>query len=368
MKKKILIIQPFYFYGGHYFQTFNNLINNLSSFNNYEFLVSINNHIKDKVFLNDFKRLNKKNKIHTFDSHQKSDSKINVVKSLIKVINLRKKFDAFFFFDTNIFILSYLLFFLNFFFNNKKLNIYIYYGPEILNKSKVKLFFFKQLLSNKKINIFLRTKELENSCKKKLPNYKKKFRYLNSFDFPSLENFRKKKNKKIFFGSVGQVRDGKSLDFLNSFFKKNYKYNFKIIGGFANQTIKSKFKYLDKKFIRFKNFFSFKEIVRETKKLDYMILLYDDSFDNRNEVSTFFLAAKLKIPVICFKKKSWLSKIVKKYKCGITIKDYSEFKNFPKVNSKKYTLFKKGLQKYEKENFNLLINQKNYYLNLINND
>jgi len=62
MKKKILFIQPYYFSGGHPFQSFNNLILNLLKYNNYDFLVSINNHLKEKSFKNDFNIINKKKK------------------------------------------------------------------------------------------------------------------------------------------------------------------------------------------------------------------------------------------------------------------------------------------------------------------
>ncbi len=62
MKKKILFIQPYYFSGGHPFQSFNNLILNLLKYNNYDFLVSINKFLKEKNFINDFNIINKKKK------------------------------------------------------------------------------------------------------------------------------------------------------------------------------------------------------------------------------------------------------------------------------------------------------------------
>ena len=62
MKKKILFIQPYYFSGGHPFQSFNNLILNLLKYDKYDFLVSINNHIKEKNFIKDFNIINKKKK------------------------------------------------------------------------------------------------------------------------------------------------------------------------------------------------------------------------------------------------------------------------------------------------------------------
>ena len=50
MNKNILFIQPYYFIGGHPFQSFNNLILNLYNIRNYDFLVSINKNFKEKSF------------------------------------------------------------------------------------------------------------------------------------------------------------------------------------------------------------------------------------------------------------------------------------------------------------------------------
>ena len=119
MKKKFLFIQPFYFYGGHFFQSFNNLIKNLSNFKNYEFLVSINNNLNDKVFKKDFNEIKKKNKIYTYNSSLKTDSKINVIKAFFKALSLRKKFDVIFFYDVHIFLLSYLYFIFKLFLKKK---------------------------------------------------------------------------------------------------------------------------------------------------------------------------------------------------------------------------------------------------------
>jgi len=360
-KKKILLIQPFYFYTGHYFQATNNLIKNLKLFKNYEFLVSINKNIKNKSFHKDFLKLKKIKKIHTFNSFSKSDSRLNIISSIFKLISLRNKFDVFHYLDSNIIILSYFNYLFKFFLKKNKINLFIFYGPEVLNKSKIKLFFFKSFLKNNNVNIYLRTKNLEAAWKKYLPQSKKKIKTVKSLDFPTFKAFKKNKKKKISFGIVGQIRDGKSIYLLNDYFKKNTEYKFNIIGGFANDKVKSKFNYLDKSFIKSKNFLTFENILKESNKLDYIILLYDHLFDHRIDISTLYLAVRLRTPVICFKKRGWLYQRVKEYNCGFTIKNFSEFKNFPKKNTYKYLSYIKGLKKFEKDNFNIILNEKNFY-------
>jgi len=142
IKKKILLIQPFYFYAGHYFQATNNLIKNLKLFKNYEFLVSINNNIENKSFYKDYLKLKKSKKIYTFNSFKKSDSRLNTIISIFKLISLRNKFDVFHYLDSNIIILSYFNFLFKIFLKKNKINLFIFYGPELLKKSKIKLFFF----------------------------------------------------------------------------------------------------------------------------------------------------------------------------------------------------------------------------------
>ena len=70
-------------------------------------------------------------------------------------------------------------------------------------------------------------------------------------------------------------------------------------------------------------------------------------FDYRQEVSTLFLAARLRSPVICFNKKGWLLEQVKKYNCGIILKSINDFKKLPKRNSQKYKSLIKGLKKFD---------------------
>jgi len=364
MKKKILLIQPFYFYAGHYFQATNNLIKNLKLYENYEFLVSINNKIENKYFYKDYLKLKKSKKIHTFNSFKKSDSKLNVIMSIFKLISLRNKFDVFHYLDSNIIILSYFNFLFKIFFKKKKINLFIFYGPELLKKSKIKLFFFKSFLKTNDINIYLRTKNLEIAWKKYLPQSRKKISTIKSFDYPTFKALKKNKKNKIAFGVVGQIRDGKSISFLNDYFKKNTKYKFNIIGGFANDKVKSQFNYLNKAFIKSKNFLTFDNILKETNRLDYIVLLYDYLFDHRIDISTLYLAVRLRVPVICFKKRGWLYERVKEYNCGFIIKNLSEFKDFPKKNSYKYLSYVKGLKKYEDDNFNNKLNEKKFYISL----
>ena len=87
---------------------------------------------------------------------------------------------------------------------------------EILKKSMFKSYFFKQFINNKNVRLFLRTKELTRAWQKQLMNNKYKINYLKSLDYPSIKSRLKNKTGQLKFGSVGQIRQGKSLSFLNN--------------------------------------------------------------------------------------------------------------------------------------------------------
>ena len=360
MKKRLLFIQPYYFSGGHPFQSFNNLILNLFTYKNFDFLVSLNKYINEKSFLSDFKAINKKKKIFTFNSSSKTSSNFNVYKAFLKTFFMRNKYDVFFYYDVNFNIISFLYVIFNFFFKKKIIVIYALFGPEKIFQSKIRLFFFKLFINLKNTKVITRTSELEKSWKKSFYNKKHKISYIPPLDFPNTLNKKKIKKGKLNFGLVGQIRHGKSIEFLNTFFLKNIsKYNFSIIGGYANRQAKENFKFLDPKFlISKKDFLTFNEIRLAASKLDYIILLYDDFFDKRNEVSTLYFAAKLKLPIICFKNNGWLYTQLKKFECGYSIKSIDDFSNFPKRNSKKYRSYLLGLKKIDSNVMRISENKK----------
>ena len=346
MEKKTLFIEPFYFYNGHYFGLFNNLVNNLSHRKNVSFLVSVNNKINNFIFKKGLNNIKKKADVLTFNSVKKSDSNWNVLNAFIKVIKLNKKFDIFYFQDANIPIVS--LLYLSFWpiLYNKKLTIYVFYGPEVFNKSFLKRILVKIFLSFKNNKIFTRTKHHSAAWQNYFSN-KKNISYLDCYDFPNID-LNLKKTGKLKCGVIGQIRLGKSIEYLHNYFANNKNEGiFYIIGNFTDNRARNNFKFLNKKFVFTENFHSSNKISKVSSSLDYICLLYDVFFDYRQEVSTLFLAARLRSPVICFNKKGWLLEQVKKYNCGIILKSINDFKKLPKRNSKKYKSLIKGLKKFD---------------------
>tara|TARA_B100000214_G_C23943016_1_gene616626 strand:+ start:178 stop:1293 length:1116 start_codon:yes stop_codon:yes gene_type:complete len=369
MKKKVLFIQPYYFYGGHYFQAFNHLIKNLYNYKNYDFMVSINKKINNKSFENDFKKINKYKKIYTFNSSKNTMSVFNVIKAFIKCIFLKKKIDIFFYYEADIFALSCLYFFFPFFFKNKETIVYTFYSSAFLRRRRsvnINIFFIRNFLKKKRVKFYSRSIEHRNSWRRAIPGCDKKINIIPSLDYPPVEinKVKKIRNGKLKFGSVGQIRLGKSLDFLNDYFLKNKKYDFLILGGYADKTAEKNLGFINSKFIEKKKFLEFDYIIKKSSKLDYLVLLYDDYLDINTEVSSFFLAVRLRTPIICFPTNNWLRKVFSKYKAGIMIKSVNEFKNFPSRNSKIYKKYIGSLKRYERDFFDTKKNEKNFY-NLI---
>ena len=151
---------------------------------------------------------------------------------------------------------------------------------------------------------------------------------------------------------------------MNDYFLKNKKYDFLILGGYADKTAEKNLGFINSKFIEKKKFLEFDYIIKKSSKLDYLVLLYDDYLDINTEVSSFFLAVRLRTPIICFPTNNWLRKVFSKYKSGIMIKSLNEFKNFPSRNSKIYKKYIGSLKRYERDFFDTKKNEKNFY-NLI---
>ena len=232
--KKILFVQPYYFYIGHYYTLFTNLINNFKKFKNYNFLVSID--YENEIFLKEFSKISKDRKIYSFPSDKKIVSSKNIFRSFVKIIKLRNKFDIFFYYDVNIYILSIFYFFSSFLFKKKKIIVYLAFPPFKLDKgikSKIQKFFINNLLKNKN-QLYLRTETHSKIWIKTLNSNKHTIKTMKCIDYPNIGEYKKKKNGRLKFGAVGQIREGKSLKFLNEYFTKNKNLSFSIIGGFPN--------------------------------------------------------------------------------------------------------------------------------------
>lgn len=347
MKKKILFIQPFYFFYGHYYGLFNNLVDNLCKIKDLDFLVSVNEKIKNSDFLIGLKDIQKKAQVLTFKSAKKSDSKRNIIKAFFKIIKLKKNYDIFFFYDSDIPIISILYFIFWPLFYKKKIILYVFYGPEKFNKSIIKRLFIKFFLKFKNNKIFTRTKYLSSSWQKYFLNNRNIF-CLECCDYPNVIIRKNKKKGKLKFGVVGQIRFGKSIEFLSDFFIKNKTQgSFYLIGNFPKDKLKKKFEFINKKNFFKENFDSPKNNSNKILSLDYICLMYDDFFDHRQDISTLYLAAKIRSPIICFNKKGWLLNKVKKYNCGLILNSVEDFKDLPKRNSLRYKKFINGLVKFD---------------------
>jgi len=369
MKKKVLFIQPYYFYGGHYFQAFNHLIKNLHKYENYDFMVSVNKKINNQSFENDFKKINEYKKIYTFKSSKNTMSVFNVVKAFFKCVLMRKKIDIFFYYEADIFALSCLYFFFPFLFNNKETIVYTFYSSAFLKRRRnenINIFFIKNFLKRKGVKFYSRSIEHRDSWRESISGCDDKINIIPSLDYPpeEIKKVNKTRDGKLKFGSVGQIRLGKSLDFLNDYFLKNNQYEFFILGGYADKRAEENLGFINEKFIEKKKFLEFDYITEKSSQLDYLVLLYDDYLDINTEVSSFFLAVRLRTPIICFPTNNWLRKVFSKYKSGIMINSLEEFKNFPLRDSDEYKNFIRSLEKYESDFFDTIKNE-NFFYNII---
>ena len=259
----------------------------------------------------------------------------------------------------------FFIFFFYYFLKDNKIIFYSAYDGSTLKKiklKKIKFLFLCFFLNTGNNQIFLRTTVHRDNWRKIFPKCKNNINVIKSIDYPEITATKITKSKKLTFGVVGQIRFGKSLEFLNEFFNKNTQYDFKIIGSFASKKSKKNFEFINKKYLVGQtDFLPFNDMITETRKLDYILLLYDEYINLDNEVSIFYIAAKLRIPIIFLKKQNFLSNIFHKYKCGIMLDNLNEFMEFPTVDSDMYKNFQKNLIKFDEENLNTKENEKYFY-------
>lgn len=358
-----LIIQPYSFWKGHYFE----YLRNIDSKNNYKiYCDEKNKNIKNSIFIKCFKINYSKNILLFFFARL-----LNFLKTIFYItFNVKKeiklKHDTVHFLEFE--PISILIFILINLFNLPQILITIHSVKPSIYKS-----FFKNILVYVQRFIFFITIILLNFFKVKLivhskihkenlsTFFKKKIYVIN---YPCKKvNIKIKKKKKItkilFFGLV---RDDKGiLNFLNEVNLKKFKLS--IIG---------KMSIRDLNFIsglNNKNIFVKNSYIKENqiKKIfldhDYLVLPYTKKY--AGSAGPMFLALSYGLPIICSKVDIFKS-FLKTYKVGKLYDPKTFEKNLLKIDSNEYYSLSKKAHLYSKQNNwkHLSLNYNNIYNNL----
>jgi hypothetical protein len=120
------------------------------------------------------------------------------------------------------------------------------------------------------------------------------------------------------FGVLGQVRPGKSLEWLVPLFSADPGLGtLHVAGTFSNAAHRERLGVL-RGYAHFDDrFLSEHEMLAAAREQDWLVALYDD-WDPRMEVATLFLAARVGRPVLVYDA-GWAGRMAREYGCGIAV-------------------------------------------------
>lgn len=326
----IVIVQPWFSAFGHPAQSLINLSKIIGNKKEILYLISIisgNKSIEEakhqlKLFGNvvDF----------SVKTPSVREGTLKALRSLKKLFAFDKSIDNVLFLDAHLVLLSALW---PFYAKDsiKRLGVVYLKGPERVTQYRSVKYIVGRFIKRKEVVLYLRTEEL-------VVDWKKVFPIANIKCFPSLElPFDKEllvkeqvPSELIRLGVLGQIRPGKSLEWLVPYFKSDLSVaKLTVAGAFSQPTDEKLLSALDG-FEGFENkFLNEEELLSIASEQDYLLMLYDN-WDHRMEGAVMFLAARVNRPVIVYDK-GWCGRMVSTYSNGVLApSDYGQFSTFVK--------------------------------------
>ena len=282
----------------------------------------------------------------------------------------RVKVNSVFFFDAHLVLLSILWPLTSFFLKPDQLSVINLMGPERIFRSKIATWFVRRFLKRKEVYLYLRTEELMLSWQEGFPDIPiKKIKYLISLEIPDTDVYTTPAaDVELKFGIIGQVRKGKGLEWIVPMFKKNGTIGrLTVAGTFNNDADRERMAELQD-FSGFNNkYLSESELLLESTKQDYLLVLYED-WDSRMESAVVYLAARVNRPVIVYDN-GWCGRIIRKFGNGLFAPNdqasMPEFlSNLPRPGSADYNKLLEGVTLFRQANSGEVVRKA--FLNAIN--
>lgn len=203
----------------------------------------------------------------------------------------------------------------------KRVSIIYLQGPERISSRWLTRWVIASFLERRETRLFLRTEELEAAWRRAFERVPAaQIRYL-----PSLEVFDDAANGSpndwqgpTRFGVLGQIREGKSLDWLVPAFREDPGLGLLTIAGpFADRRAREKFKALNEFDGLDARYLSERGLLDVARAQDYLLVLYQP-WDDRMESAALYLAARAHRPVVTFAR-GWCGRMITQYGCGVAV-------------------------------------------------
>jgi glycosyltransferase involved in cell wall biosynthesis len=330
----IVIIQPWFSAAGHPAQSLINLAKIVGNYNGVTYLISImsGNHPIEEAS----RKLKLLGEVVDCPVNTPSirEGTLKALSSLRKLIAKNPSINSIFFLDAHLVLLAMLWpFYLRK--NIKCLGVVYLMGPERVAK----------FLKRKEVVLFLRTEELVLDWKNAFPNAC--IKCLPSLEIPFDEELivhEQLPSSTVRVGVLGQIRAGKSLEWIVPIFKDNPLLGkLTVAGAFSQPTDRERLSVLEE-FEGFQEkFLSEQELLKLADEQDYLLMLYDN-WDHRMEGAVMFLAARVNRPVIVYNK-GWCGRMVCTYKNGL----------FAPQNHEDFISFIQSLPRYDSDEYRKLL-------------
>ena len=226
-------------------------------------------------------------------------------------------------------------------------------GPESIASRAVTRMLVAKFLSCPGRRLFLRTDELAQAWRAAFPGLpRERIDTIPSLEIAGAADVIPPSAavKRLRFGVIGQVRPGKSLEWLVPMFQNDGQIGIlNVAGAFTNADHRERLAFLPG-YANFDNrFLSERDMLVSAGNQDYLLALYDD-WDARMEAATIYLAARVGRPVIVYDE-GWAGRMVREFGCGIAVvrnprPDPDFFRRLPRPGENSYQALLDGTARF----------------------
>ena len=319
---RLLIIQPWFGAIGHPAQSLINLASAIGKDERVDYLVSMNS--DSELCLNSMQRLKTWGNVYGYsvNTFVGRDNTFRAFWALFRLWIKGSKYQRIFFFDSSLPMLALLWPIFARVCSVERISVLHLHGPEIFDRSSwLSRLVIKRFLMRPDVKFYLRTEELAQAWTEAYKDIVESNRIstLPSLEIPdgAVHQHPLLPTDQVKFGIIGQIRPGKGLDWLVPTFQKRPDLGrLTVAGEYASQESRAQLLFLDA-FEGFVNcFMSEDEMLERASMQDYLLMLYDGSWDKRMESAVLYLAARVNRPVVVYGD-SWSGRMVREFGCGV---------------------------------------------------
>jgi glycosyltransferase involved in cell wall biosynthesis len=319
---KLLIIQPWFGAIGHPAQSLINMASAIGEDDRVDYLVSMNS--ESELCLNSMQRLKTWGNVHGFSvkTFVERDNTLRAFWALWRLWLKGNRYQRIFFFDSSLPMLALLWPIFAWVCSVERISVLHLCGPELFDRSSwLSRLVTRRFLMLPEVRFYLRTEELAQAW---TVAYKdivvgSRISTLPSLEIPDGAVYQHPllPTDQVKFGVIGQIRPCKGLDWLVPTFQKYPDIGkLTVAGEYAGRESHAQLSFLDQ-FEGFVNcFMSEDEMLERSSMQDYLLILYDGTWDKRMESAVLFLAARVNRPVVAYGD-SWSGRMVREFGCGM---------------------------------------------------